>query len=353
MRRLSQFLALMRRPTIWALLVCALGTARCANGGPANVSATPAGSLMASVTAPTASPSAIAPIGQIAFIGDDGNLWLLELSTRQRQPLTEGERAHAPAWSPDGTQLAYVRELPAQHEREIGLINISSRTRFSASGLRHSMLATVMWSPDARYLVGDVGCCATGRELVLLDSDGAQIQKRVGYSLRYAWSPDGAYLALARDEAVVPPIPVEAGQSSSLIILDLNQNTEQRLAQGTHEALYQPLCWLSAKTLLYEEQLWQTQQCKFWQVTIDQPSTPVEVITGVRPDCDRAALLQMLPPELQQGAGFASWSVDKQWVAVSVTKEGHASLYVVHLPSRTVHLVVTGREPAWRPMLSR
>lgn len=335
----------------WGLLVITIGVAGCANGGNARtlvVSQTPS-------SEPLITPSVIRePDGQIAFVGDDGNLWLLKLPDGQPQQLTESEHVKSPAWSPDGTQLAYIRETDFN---EIVLLNVISQTRRTVSALQDPRLAEVSWSPDGRYLVGDVGCCATGRELVLLDSSGTQVHCRIPYSVKYTWSPDGKYLALGRDEPLDQPISIETGNSSNVILLDTVSGAEQIVMQGTSEALYSPVCWLSEKTLIYRQLLWneanQLSQDKLWQVTINDSLKPVELTTNLPSDCTGSVAVTMLPAELREGLGLASWSPDKQWIVVSITQDGRPSIYLIHSISYTIRRVVAGTEPVWQPTNSQ
>jgi Tol biopolymer transport system component len=297
------------------------------------------------------------PEGEIAFVGDDGNLWLLKLPSGQPQRLTENEHGKSPAWSPDGEQLAYVRKTDLNNQPEIVLLAVISQTRHVVQALQDPMLAAVSWSPDGRYLVGDVGCCATGRELVLLDSDGTQVQRRIPYSIKYTWSPDGRYLALGRDERLDQPISIESGNSSSVILLDTVSGVEQIVMQGTSEALYSPICWLSEQALVYRQLLWneasQTGQDKLWQVTLNAPLKPVERTTDLPSDCTGSIAVTKLAAELREGVGLASWSPDKKWIVVSITKDGQPSIYLVQSSSYTIRRLGAGTEPVWRPANSR
>ncbi len=340
---------LLVRLTIgWRLLAIAISVAGCAsnaNSSALGVSQTPSEPLITP-------PAAGEPQGQIAFVGDDGNLQLFELPSGQLQQLTEGEHITSPAWSPDGTRLAYVRETGSDSSYEIVLLDMASQAQHTVSALRDPMLASVSWSPDGRYLVGDVGCCATGRELVLLDPEG-QVHRRIPYSVRDAWSPDGRHLALGREVPLDQPIPIEAGDSASVIVLDVVSGVEQVVAQGTSEALYSPVCWLSEKTLVYRQLLWkeasQQGQHELWQVAIDDPLKPVELTTDLPSDCTGSVAVTMLPAELREGVGKASWSPDKQWIVVSVTQDGRPSVYLIQSISYTVRRLVAGAEPVWRP----
>lgn len=297
-----------------------------------------------------ASPTAIQPKGQIAFVGSDSNLWLLDLTSGEIKPLTTDERTHSPSWSPDGVRLAYLRESDLQ--RETVVLNVNSGTRFTIPALRESMLTAVSWSPDGRYLLGDVGCCPTGRELVLLDLVHTQVLHRLPYSFGYVWSPNSVHIALGRDGWVDPPLPIESGATSNLVLLDMRSGAEQILVQGTREALNYPVCWFSSKILVYSQLLWQTGQRKFWQITLDDLSKPIE-LASVPPDCDSATLTQILPPELQKGIGASSWSADKQWVVFSVTQDSRSQIYVVNVLLRTARQVAIGTGPVWRPVASR
>lgn len=349
MYRLAGRLYLTWLITVWGLLaVVMISIAACTSSAGLSAQTAPAGT-------PVATPNASEPKGRIAFVGDDGNLWLLELPSGQQQRLTEGEHVQSPAWSPNGVQLAYIRQAASNNEHEIVLLNTTTRVQHAVSALRDAMLARVGWSPDQHYLVGDIGCCATGRELVLLEPDGTQVRRKFHYSYHYTWSPNGRYLALGRVVPLEHPISVETGDSSSVVLLDVISDSERVVAQGTPEALYFPVCWLSEKILVYHQLLWnesdQVGQDRFWQVSIEGQLRPIELTANLPYDCDNSALVATLPAELQQGAGLASWSPDKQWVALPVTRDVHSSIYLVDMASHAVRRVASGTEPVWQPRI--
>ena len=60
---------------------------------------------------------AISPDGaRVAFVSDrdgsEGNIFLLDLGSKQLSPLTTEARAGRPAWSPDGQTIVYLRFQP-------------------------------------------------------------------------------------------------------------------------------------------------------------------------------------------------------------------------------------------------
>jgi TolB protein len=96
--------------------------------------------------------------------------------------------AGSPAWSPDGKQIAFVR-----NGRGIWLVN--------ADGTNQHMIAArgndPDWSPDGTKLAYDVA----GERVVVANADGTDPQV-VTSGEDPAWSPDGLRLAVVRDYAI-------------------------------------------------------------------------------------------------------------------------------------------------------
>lgn len=121
------------------------------------------------------------------------------------QTLSEKPAAfHAPAWSPDGSLLAYAAEPDAEGPVELVL-------RATASG-RERRLAPVSspvafsWCPDGRWLaVAEAAAPDTpffsGINVVAL-SDGRREPIYAGPVGAFFWSPDGSALAVASPDAV-------------------------------------------------------------------------------------------------------------------------------------------------------
>jgi Tol biopolymer transport system component len=302
---------------------------------------------------PSQTPPEI-PNGQIAYVGNDGDLQILDLLTGDSRQLTSGEHVYSPAWSPDGKRIAYIRDTDVAEQKEIVLLDITSQMETAIPESRLPMLADVTWSPDGHFVVGDLGCCVTGRSLVLFDADNKRIYKKITYSQGYAWSPDGKRLALGRAVPLQQPISVESGDSSSVILLDLQTGAEKLIAQGSRESLYSPDCWLSVTTLIYRELVWNEQNqrgdYKLWQVMPDIKGKPVELASGTTPDCDNNVAYNALPSNLRAaGVGRVSWSPDRQWAVLSINNGTTRTIYLLQIASHSVHQLMDGNEPFWQP----
>lgn len=138
--------------------------------------------------------------GKIAF-ARSGNLWLMEQGvTRQ---LTSGGKDSQPAWSPDGTVIAYVKR--EQSYSEINLIVVGTGDFKALTNNKASRSVWVFrptWTPDAKQIayISDANSWDTGVYLMNADGRGARRLTQGegdGGADSPTWAPDGKSLALA------------------------------------------------------------------------------------------------------------------------------------------------------------
>ena len=95
-------------------------------------------------------------VGEIAFESNQSGNWeiyLLDLQTETTHNLTHSPADDfAPAWSPDGTQIAFVSDRDGDLQQELYIMDRDgSHLRRIAGG--KGQFASPMWSPDGRSLV--------------------------------------------------------------------------------------------------------------------------------------------------------------------------------------------------------
>jgi hypothetical protein len=108
---------------------------------------------------------------------------------------------YSPSWSPDGKQIAFIRGVPApdlRYDHEVYVMNADGSGQRRLTQLRNvSLSSRPAWSPDGTKLafvgphLGDYYA-----QMYVMNADGSG-QRPVGRGVDPVWSPDGSKLAFA------------------------------------------------------------------------------------------------------------------------------------------------------------
>jgi Tol biopolymer transport system component len=180
------------RPAV-ALILASIGVA-------SSLASTACSSSSDSPTVVAAKPDTIAtpidtlPHGQLAFVGADARIHLINVDGSGDAAITAGS-GDAPAWSPDGTRLAFVGDSG------IYLMNADG------SGVLHVIAGGTepAWSPDGRRIAFVMNSQIAvvnvdGSGFAFLSAKPADFVDGPG-DFSPAWSPDGSKIAFVRSPA--------------------------------------------------------------------------------------------------------------------------------------------------------
>jgi Tol biopolymer transport system component len=166
------------------------------NHPPVAVFGVACGALTCTFTNRSAAPDGPPPVaGQIAF-SRDGKIFLANTDGTGLVQLTAGPADINPAWSPDGSRIAFYRGGNDGGIYVMGADGGSQVRRTSPGG-------SPTWSPDGHWIAfaclvgGGGGICK-----VPADGDAATpviVLARTGYVDFPAWSPDGSRIAFTSD----------------------------------------------------------------------------------------------------------------------------------------------------------
>ena len=87
-----------------------------------------------------------------------GHLWLVDASTGEATRLTDGPTAeHDPAWSPDGTRIAFSADRRRDHDlafrSDLYTIDVATREITAVTAGPKSFFTDPTWMPDGRTIV--------------------------------------------------------------------------------------------------------------------------------------------------------------------------------------------------------
>ncbi|HLK60669.1 MAG TPA: M56 family metallopeptidase [Chthonomonadaceae bacterium] len=136
------------------------------------------------------------------------DLYVMNADGSERHKLTESRLAMlamAPAWSPDGKQIAYNLAVPSENENPFGIakLNIMDADGKNVKEIGEGFWP--QWSPDGKKIAYSV--IPPGKDdivskpsLYIMDADGANAHKVADHAMQGAWSSDGKRLLYASIE---------------------------------------------------------------------------------------------------------------------------------------------------------
>ncbi len=134
---------------------------------------------------------------QIAFVGNDGNLWLVSPQGDQLHQITsDGKGYHFPTWSPDDRRLAFIGPN-GQAETALYVTSAAQSAPTLLFDQPGSAPFYLYWSPDSNtlsFLTQD-GSDLSMRQ-VSVDRPGSDRVMEVGSPFYWVWSPSGEKLLL-------------------------------------------------------------------------------------------------------------------------------------------------------------
>ncbi|MFN8627337.1 MAG: hypothetical protein U0587_15305 [Candidatus Binatia bacterium] len=155
-------------------------------------------------------------------IGDNAGIYVMTATGANPQKIASGGVARAPAWSPDGTRISFV----AGDRIDIVNSNGSGRQTLLAN-IGGEQYGPMAWSPDGTKIAfestrGKGSTAADAAEIFVMNADGSgvvQLTDNAVPDIQPDWSPDGARITFAtrRPDEAIRVIMVNGGGEQALV----------------------------------------------------------------------------------------------------------------------------------------
>jgi serine/threonine protein kinase len=283
--------------------------------------------------------TSLSPTGYLAYVQetdsnadgyinelDPGHMYLLDVASGHRQKLTQVEAYHrAPAWSPDGSRLAFV----SNRDGDVGVYLMDADgdnvTRLTADPAWDSGPA---WAPtDPTLLALDSERDGDSEVYIMHELEGQveQLTHNTTVDGDPAWSPDGRHIVFSSNRE---------GQFDIYVMGSSGRQT-RRLTTTREDDLF-PVWSPDGRTIAFSRGV------------LHKYSFDIYLMDA---DGGDQRLLTDSPTEDH----WPSWSPDGQWIAFSRRRGGFSvwDLYAVHVESGELFPLLTEgtayMDPAWRP----
>ena len=172
--------------------------------------------LVAEGLAPAWSPDG----SELAVVGITGELAVVDVASGERRPLTDtGTPSANPAWSPDGTAIAFAcadgepdpEDLMPRTDICVIAADGTARRSLADGG---SIDSDPAWSPDGTAIAFTSGeFLIAGTEIIVAPAAGGS-PRAIGSGYSPVWSPDGRSLAIVAGTGGIQLIDGETGDTS-------------------------------------------------------------------------------------------------------------------------------------------
>lgn len=135
-----------------------------------------------------------------------------------------GTRDGAPAWSPDGKQIAFYSEVGGK-PADLFVIEATGR---NVRQLTNTPVAEgyPAWSPDGRQIAFESHTASGNFDVYVMNADGTNVRRLTDDPKRDvgpAWSPDGSKIAFMSDRA---------GKEFALYLMNADGSSQEQLTSG-------------------------------------------------------------------------------------------------------------------------